>query len=94
MEYFTIQGATPREALATMKRVYGPDARIHSHRPIRMGGVLGLFTREGVEITGFVEPSTPERATPARQGPFPSTERRAPRRLESRAAGAQLESRA
>ena len=64
MEYFTIQGATPREALATMKRLYGPDARIHSHRPVRMGGVLGLFAREGVEITGFVEPSTAERGTP------------------------------
>ena len=64
MEYFTIQGATPREALATMKRLYGPDARIHSHRPVRMGGVLGLFAREGVEITGFVEPSTSEGATP------------------------------
>ena len=64
MEYFTIQGATPREALATMKRLYGPDARIHSHRPVRTGGVLGLFAREGVEITGFVEPPTPERGTP------------------------------
>ena len=64
MGYFTIQGATPREALATMKRLYGPDARIHSHRPVRMGGVLGLFAREGVEITGFVEPSTPEPTTP------------------------------
>ena len=64
MEYFTIQGATPREALATMKRMYGPDARIHSHRAVRMGGVLGLFARQGVEITGFVEPSDPERATP------------------------------
>ena len=64
MEYFTIQGGTPREALATMKRMYGPDARIHSHRAVRMGGVLGLFTREGVEITGFVEPPTPERGTP------------------------------
>jgi len=63
MEYFTIQGATPREALATMKRMYGPDARIHSHRAVRMGGVLGLFARQGVEITGFVEPSDPERAT-------------------------------
>ncbi len=64
MEYFTIQGATPREALATMKRLYGPEARIHSHRPVRMGGVLGLFARDGVEITGFVEPSTPEHGTP------------------------------
>ena len=62
MEYFTIQGATPREALATMKRLYGPDARIHSHRPVRRGGVLGLFAREGVEITGFVEPAPPDRA--------------------------------
>ena len=54
--YFTVQGATPREAMTTMKRLYGPDARIHSHRTVKIGGVLGLFTRDGVEITGFVEP--------------------------------------
>jgi flagellar biosynthesis protein FlhF len=64
MEYFTIQGATPREALATMKRLYGPEARIQSHRPVRVGGVMGLFSRHGVEITGFVEPSAPEHAAP------------------------------
>ena len=65
MEYFTIKGSTPRDALATMKRLYGPDARIHSHRPVRMGGVLGWFARQGVEITGFIEPSQPESASPA-----------------------------
>lgn len=74
MEYFTIQGSTPREALATMKRLYGPEARIHSHRPVRMGGVLGMFTRQGVEITGFVEPAAPDRAAP--QAPDLAQEKR------------------
>lgn len=64
MEYFTIQGSTPREALATMKQLYGPEARIHSHRRVRMGGVLGLFARQGVEITGFLEPVAPQLAAP------------------------------
>lgn len=74
MEYFTIQGSTPREALATMKRLYGPEARIHSHRPVRMGGMLGMFTRQGVEITGFVEPAAPDRAAP--QAPDLAQEKR------------------
>ena len=65
MEYFTIKGSTPRDALATMKRLYGPDARIHSHRPVRMGGVLGWFARQGVEITGFIEPPPPGAASEA-----------------------------
>ena len=74
MEYFTIQGSTPREALATMKRLYGPEARIHSHRPVRMGGMLGMFTRQGVEITGFVEPAAADRAAP--QAPDLAQEKR------------------
>ena len=74
MEYFTIQGSTPREALATMKRLYGPEARIHSHRPVRMGGMLGMFTRQGVEITGFVEPVAADRAAP--QAPDLAQEKR------------------
>lgn len=64
MEYFTIQGTTPREALATMKQLYGPEARIHSHRRVRMGGVLGLFSRQGVEITGFLESAALQRTAP------------------------------
>ncbi len=54
--YFKVQGTTPREALANMKRLYGPDARIHSHRVVKIGGLFGLFKRDGVEITGFVDP--------------------------------------
>ena len=53
--YFTVHGATPREALSEMKRRYGSDARIQSHRTVRVGGVLGLFARPTVEITGYVE---------------------------------------
>ncbi len=60
--YFTVHGSTPREALAEMKRRYGSDARIQSHRTVRIGGMLGLFARPAVEITGYVEgpPAGPE----------------------------------
>ena len=65
--YFTVQGVTPREALTTMKRLYGPDARIHSQRAVKIGGLLGLFTRDGVELTGFMEaaPADPPAARAA-----------------------------
>ena len=46
MRYFTVRGANSQEALAEMRRQYGPDACIQSHRTIRVGGVvLGLFAR-------------------------------------------------
>jgi len=54
MQYFTIEAPTPREALEQMKRRYGQDARILTHKSVRRGGMLGLFTREAVEITGYV----------------------------------------
>jgi flagellar biosynthesis protein FlhF len=54
MQYFTIEAPTPREALEQMRRQYGQDARILTHKSVRRGGVLGLFAREAVEITGYV----------------------------------------
>jgi flagellar biosynthesis protein FlhF len=55
MRYFTVQGANSKLALAEMRRRYGPDACIQSHRRVRVGGVLGLFSRPAVEITGYVD---------------------------------------
>lgn len=55
MRYFTVHGSNSQEALAQMRRQYGPDACIQSHRSVRVGGVLGLFTRPAVEITGYVD---------------------------------------
>lgn len=54
MQYFTIEAPTPREALEQMRRQYGQEARILTHKSVRRGGMLGLFAREAVEITGYV----------------------------------------
>ncbi|HOV62435.1 MAG TPA: flagellar biosynthesis protein FlhF, partial [Spirochaetia bacterium] len=58
MQYFTEQAPTQKEALARIKAKYGDGARILSHRSIRLGGILGLFTKEGVEITGYIPKET------------------------------------
>ncbi|MCY4484360.1 MAG: flagellar biosynthesis protein FlhF [Spirochaetaceae bacterium] len=60
MRYFTVHGSNSQEALAEMMRRYGPDACIQSHQTVRVGGVLGLFTRPAVEITGYVDGKTDE----------------------------------
>lgn len=54
MQYFTIQAASHREALEKMKLQYGDNARILTHRNVRLGGFFGLFSREGVEVTGYL----------------------------------------
>ncbi|HEC62005.1 MAG TPA: flagellar biosynthesis protein FlhF [bacterium] len=54
MQYFTLEAGTPSEAMAKMKQYYGQEARILTHRNVRKGGFMGFFTREGVEITGYV----------------------------------------
>ncbi|HVP18204.1 MAG TPA: flagellar biosynthesis protein FlhF, partial [Spirochaetia bacterium] len=54
MQYFTIQARSNREAIQKMKLTYGEDARILTHRGIRIGGFLGMFAREGVEVTGYL----------------------------------------
>jgi len=56
MQYFTEQAASHREALERIKAKYGDSAQVLSHRTIRMGGFLGLFGREGVELTGYLKP--------------------------------------
>ena len=64
MRYFTVRGANSQEALAEMMRQYGPDACIQSHRTVRVGGVLGLFARPAVEITGYVDGKPPDAGAP------------------------------
>jgi flagellar biosynthesis protein FlhF len=54
MQYFTIQARSNREAIEKMKSTYGEDARILTHRSVRVGGFLGLFSAEGVEVTGYL----------------------------------------
>jgi flagellar biosynthesis protein FlhF len=54
MQYFTVQARSDREALEKMKASYGEEARILTHRTVRLGGVRGLFGLEGVELTGYL----------------------------------------
>ncbi len=61
MQYFTIQARTNREAIEKMKLTYGEDARILTHRSVRLGGFLGMFAREGVEVTGYLSEDGPRK---------------------------------
>jgi len=54
MQYFTEQAESHREALDKIRSKYGDQAKILTHRTVRLGGFLGFFTREGVEITGYL----------------------------------------
>ncbi len=54
MQYFTEQAYSHREALDNIRAKYGDRAKVLTQRSIRMGGFLGLFAREGVELTGYI----------------------------------------
>lgn len=53
MDYFVEQGATDQEVQTIIRRKYGERARILSRKEVRSGGVLGLFRRRAVEVTGY-----------------------------------------
>ena len=65
MQYFTVQARSDREALEKMKASYGEEARILTHRTVRLGGVRGLFGAEGVELTGYLSEDGARRRRPA-----------------------------
>jgi len=54
MQYFTETAYTHTDALNNIRMKYGDRAKVLTHRSIRMGGFLGLFSREGVELTGYI----------------------------------------
>jgi flagellar biosynthesis protein FlhF len=54
MQYFTIKAKSHREAIDKMRLQYGENGKILTYRTIHLGGFLGLFSKEGVEITGYV----------------------------------------
>jgi flagellar biosynthesis protein FlhF len=54
MQYFTIQARSNREAIEKMKSTYGEEARILTHRSVKLRGFLGMFSTEGVEVTGYL----------------------------------------
>mgnify|MGYP005634087171 CR=1 FL=1 len=64
MQYFTETAYTHGEALDGIKRKYGESAKVLTHRSVRMGGFLGLFSREGVELTGYISQETRKNRMP------------------------------
>ena len=59
MQYFTEQADSHSEALELVRTKYGEAAQVLSHRTVRRGGFMGLFAREGVEVTGYIRPERP-----------------------------------
>ena len=61
MQYFTEQAPTHREVMQKIQSKYGDRAKILTQKSIRIGGFMGMFTREGIEIAGYVsqEPLKP-----------------------------------
>ena len=55
MQYLVEQGSSHREVLEKVRARYGDAAQVLSHRTVRSGGFLGLFAREGVEITFYLK---------------------------------------
>lgn len=53
MEYFVEQALTYTECLNKIRMKYGDRVTILYHKNIRMGGIFGLFAKDGVEVTGF-----------------------------------------
>ncbi|RKX76335.1 MAG: flagellar biosynthesis protein FlhF [Spirochaetes bacterium] len=54
MQYFTEKARTHREVLEKIRLKYGEKAKILNQKTVRMGGVLGLFGKEGIEMSGYV----------------------------------------
>ncbi len=53
MDYFVEQAPTDQEVQTKIRQKYGDRARILARKEIRTGGVLGLFRRTAVEVTGY-----------------------------------------
>jgi flagellar biosynthesis protein FlhF len=54
MVQFTEQALTMNECLDKIRAKYGEYFYILNQKSVRMGGFLGLFTREGIELSGYV----------------------------------------
>ncbi|HET7838447.1 MAG TPA: flagellar biosynthesis protein FlhF [Rectinemataceae bacterium] len=65
MQYFTEQARSHREALEVVRSKYGENAQILSHRTVRVGGFMGFFVREAVEVTGYIKPEAKPASKPA-----------------------------
>jgi flagellar biosynthesis protein FlhF len=54
MVQFTEQALTWNECVDKIRAKYGEYFYILSQKPVRLGGFLGFFTREGIEVSGYI----------------------------------------
>ena len=54
MEYFVEKGHGYHEVMQSIYQKYGESAKVMHHRNIRIPGFMGLFSRDGVEVTGYL----------------------------------------
>ena len=54
MNYFSEQGLTYQEAIEKVRNKYGENIKILNHKSILIGGFLGLFRKEGIQIEGYI----------------------------------------
>jgi flagellar biosynthesis protein FlhF len=54
MEQFTEQAYDWDECLDKIRAKYGERFTILSRKAVRLGGIFGLFTREGIEVSGYI----------------------------------------
>jgi len=74
MQYFTEQASSHREAIEAVRSKYGEQAQILSHRTVKSGGILGLFAREVVEVSGYLKPRTGAQTVAQPRSPDPGLE--------------------
>jgi flagellar biosynthesis protein FlhF len=67
MDYFVEQAPNDYEVQALIRKKYGDRARILARKEIRTGGVLGLFQRRAIEVTGYCT-HAPQSRTPLSRG--------------------------
>ncbi|GHU39981.1 flagellar biosynthesis protein FlhF [Spirochaetia bacterium] len=60
MTTFTIQGEDIDDCKQKVREKHGERAQILQEKTIRLGGFLGMFTREGCEVTGYVPDLPPK----------------------------------
>ncbi|MDR0567645.1 MAG: flagellar biosynthesis protein FlhF, partial [Spirochaetaceae bacterium] len=74
MEIFVEQALTYTECLNKIRTKYGDRITIMHYKNIRIGGFLGLFAKDGVEITGFVSNNALKPGTFQGGGTFPQAQ--------------------
>lgn len=53
-QYFVEQGPNYKETLERIRAKYGPDAQVLNYKTVYLGGFLGLFQKEGIEVSGLI----------------------------------------